>query len=97
MAISIAGSKGEAGIAKLGAHSYETNKWPVLLETRAAFAYCNWSMEMGRIFWVGSASVDKGPPYVNNLKRLGSLSFWVYVKMGNSLKQKHILLLATKK
>ena len=96
MAISKAGSKGEPGTAKPGAHSYETNKWPVLLETRAAFACCNWSIKMDRIVWVGSTSVDIGPPYVNNLKRLGSLPFWVHVKMGNSLKQKHILSLATK-
>ena len=52
---------------------------------------------MDNIIWFGSTSVDIGPAYVNNWERLGRLPFQVYVKVGNSLKQKHILLLASKR
>ena len=50
----------------------ETNKLTSkFLETEAAFPYCNWSIKMARIIWFGSRSVDIGPAYVNNWKRLG--------------------------
>ena len=56
-------------------HSYETNKYSVFLETEAAFPYCNWSIKMDRIIWVGSTSVDIGPACVNNWQELGHLCF----------------------
>ena len=77
-------------------HSFETNKLTMFKETEADFIYCNWLIKMARIIWFGSTSVDIGPAYVNNWKRLGCLLFWVYVKFGNSLKQKCILYLASK-
>ena len=78
-------------------HSLETNKWTIFLETEAAFPYCNWSIKMTRITWFGSTSVYIGPAYVNSWQRLGHLPFLIYVKLGNSFKQKHILLLASKR
>ena len=69
----------------------------MFLETEAAYPYCNWSIKMARVIWFGSTSVDIGPAYVNNWPRLGRLPFRVYVKVGNSLKQKHIILLASKR
>ena len=69
----------------------------MFLETEPAFPYCNWSIKMDRIIWVGSTSVDIGQAYVNNWQRLGRLPFRVYVKSGNSLKQKHILSSASKR
>ena len=71
--------------------SFETNKLTMFLETESAYPYCNWSIKMVRIIWLGPTSVDIGPAYVNNFKRLGRFPFWVYVKFGNSLKQKSIL------
>ena len=52
-------------------HSFETNKLTMFLETEAAFSYCNWSIKMARIIWFGSTSVDIGPAYLNNWRRLG--------------------------
>ena len=68
----------------------------MFVETEAAFPYCNWPINLARIIWLGSTSVDIGPAYVNNWQRLGRLPFCVYVKVGNLLKQKHNLLLASK-
>ena len=73
-------------------HSFETNKLSMFLHTEAAFL-CNWSIKMNMIIRFGSTSVDTGPGDVNNWKRFGG----VYVKTGNPSKQKHILLLASKR
>ena len=50
-------------------------KFNMFLETEAAFPYCNWSIKISRIIWFGSTSVDIGPAYLNNWKRLAHLSF----------------------
>ena len=63
----------------------------MFLETEATFLYCNWSIEMARTIWFGSTSV------VHSWQRLGRLHFQVYVKVGYSFKQKHILKLASKR
>ena len=57
----------------------------MFLETEATFPYCNWSIKMARIIGFGSTSV------VNSWQRLGRLPFLVYIKVGYSFKQKHIL------
>ena len=62
------------------------------LEREGAFPYCNWSIKC-----LGLFGVVIGPAYVNNWQSLGCLSFWAYGKVENSLKQKHIHLLALKK
>ena len=41
-----------------GQHSFETNKWTMLLETEAFFPYCNRSTKMAGIIWLGSTSVQ---------------------------------------
>ena len=51
--------------------SFETNKLTMFLETESAYPYCNWSIKMVRIIWLGPTSVDIGPAYVNHFKRLG--------------------------
>ena len=68
----------------------------MFLETEAAFPYRNWSIKTAMTIWFGPTSVNERPAYVNNLQRLGCLPFRVYVKVGNSLKQKYILSLASK-
>ena len=52
---------------------------------------------MAMIVWFVLTSVDTGPAYINNWNRLHRLPFRAYVKVGNSLKQKHILLCASKR
>ena len=89
--------KGNKVLLSLHKHIFKTNKLTMFLQTEAAFPYCNWSIKKARIIWFGSTSVDIGPANVNNWKRLGWLPFWVYVKFGNSLKQKYILYLASKR
>ena len=68
----------------------------IVLETEAAFPYCNWSTKVAWIFWFGSTSVELGPAYVNNWQMLGRLPFQVYLKVVNYLKQKSIIFLASK-
>ena len=68
-----------------GKDSFETNRWTMFLETEATIPYCNWSIKLARSIGFGSTSV------VNGWQRLGRLSFWVYVKVGYSFKQIHIL------
>ena len=50
-------------------------KLTMFQETEAAFPYCKWSIKISRIIWFGSTSVDIGPAYLNNWKRLGHISF----------------------
>ena len=86
--------KGEQGTAELGGkHSFETDKWTMFLETEASFPYCNWSIKMAGIIWLGSTSVH----HVNNWHRLSRLPFLSLCKSRKFLETKTYFFISIKK
>ena len=57
------------------AQGFKTNNLTMFLEKEAVFPCHNWSINIARIIWFGSITVDIGPAYVNNWKRFGRLWF----------------------
>ena len=57
----------------------------MFLETEAAFPYCNWSIQMARIIWFGSTSMDIGQAYIKQ-KKMAQIRLFSFLSLCENMK-----------